>query len=67
MKDPCQTCCGQIHLVPEFSRTVDITAWDSNPRGAGYLFGGSIVEKFTHQNNLDIICRSHQLVQAGYQ
>ena len=44
----------------------EITGWSVSPRGAGYLFGGDIVEKFNHHNNIDLICRAHQLVMDGY-
>ena len=44
----------------------DISGWSVSPRGAGYLFGGDIVDKFNHQNNIDLIARAHQLVMEGY-
>lgn len=37
----------------------DITGWSVSPRGAGYLFGGDIVEKFNRENNIDLIARAH--------
>lgn len=36
-------------------------------RGAGYLFGGDVTEKFLHTNDLDHIVRAHQLCMKGYQ
>lgn len=54
----------------------DLRGWSSNPRGCGFVFGGDMVSKvrdmcvvviqFTKENNLDVICRSHQLVMEGY-
>ncbi len=44
----------------------DIDGWGLSPRGAGYLFGGDVVEKFNATNNLELICRAHQLVMEGY-
>lgn len=44
----------------------EITGWSVSPRGAGYLFGGDIVEKFNRENGIDLICRAHQLVMEGY-
>ncbi|RQM28959.1 hypothetical protein B5M09_002312 [Aphanomyces astaci] len=38
-----------------------------SPRGAGYMFGGDIVEKFLHLNDLQHISRAHQLCMEGYQ
>ncbi|KAH7479308.1 Serine/threonine-protein phosphatase 4 catalytic subunit [Phytophthora ramorum] len=37
-----------------------------NPRGAGYLFGGDVVEKFNQTNDIQLICRAHQLVMEGH-
>jgi len=44
----------------------EISGWQVSPRGAGYLFGGEIVEKFNRENNIDMIARAHQLVMEGY-
>eukprot|EP01133_Synstelium_polycarpum_P013440 gene13440-15839_t len=44
----------------------DVPGWNNSPRGAGYLFGEDIVQKFNHDNNLEFICRAHQLVMEGY-
>jgi len=44
----------------------DIDGWGLSPRGAGYLFGGDVVEMFNQTNGLQLICRAHQLVMEGY-
>jgi len=44
----------------------EIEGWGLSPRGAGYLFGEDIVEQFNRNNNIDLICRAHQLVMEGY-
>ena len=44
----------------------DIDGWGISPRGAGYLFGGDVVEKFNHTNNIRVIARAHQLVMEGF-
>lgn len=44
----------------------DIDGWGLSPRGAGYLFGGDVVEQFNHMNELQMIARAHQLVMEGY-
>eukprot|EP00250_Pteridium_aquilinum_P005760 c15811_g1_i1 orf=188-1102(+) len=43
-----------------------IDGWGMSPRGAGFLFGGSIVTQFNHTNKIELICRAHQLVMEGY-
>ncbi|GKC33657.1 serine/threonine-protein phosphatase PP-X isozyme 2, partial [Tanacetum coccineum] len=40
--------------------------WGLNPCGAGFLFGGSVVTSFNRTNDIDYICRAHQLVMEGY-
>ena len=36
-------------------------------KGAGYLFGEDDVKKFNHQNNIELIARSHDFIEGGYQ
>ena len=36
------------------------------PRGAGYLFGADIINKFCHDNDLVQLVRAHQLCNEGY-
>ncbi|CAE7029654.1 unnamed protein product [Symbiodinium natans] len=38
-----------------------------SPRGAGYVFGQDVAQKFLHVNQLSHIVRAHQLCMAGYQ
>jgi len=44
----------------------DIETWAPNPRGAGYIFGFKVTKEFNYINDLDLVCRAHQLVQEGY-
>jgi serine/threonine-protein phosphatase 4 catalytic subunit len=44
----------------------DIKGWNTSPRGAGYLFGGNVVEDFLQRNGLKYIVRAHQLAMEGY-
>lgn len=37
----------------------DKNGWVTSTRGAGYLFGEDIVDKFTYENAIELICRSH--------
>lgn len=40
--------------------------WGASPRGAGYVWGLDITNKFLHTNNIQMIARAHQLVMDGY-
>jgi len=53
--------CDLLWSDPE-----EIDGWGLSPRGAGYLFGGDVVAQFNQMNNVDLICRAHQLVMEGY-
>ena len=43
----------------------DIDTWAINTRGAGYVFGNKVVNEFNQINNIELICRAHQLVNEG--
>lgn len=38
----------------------DVKSWSYSPRGAGWLFGQEVVEKFLKENKIDLIVRAHQ-------
>ena len=40
--------------------------WGVSPRGAGFLFGSDVVQHFNTSNDIEMICRAHQLVMEGY-
>ena len=40
--------------------------WSKSPRGTGYLFGPDIAKQFIQNNNLNFICRAHQLQMCSY-
>lgn len=44
----------------------EVDTWEPSMRGAGYAFGAKVVKEFNRLNGLQLICRSHQLVQEGY-
>lgn len=44
----------------------DIKGWHISLRGAGYLFGEDVVNKFNYENKMEMVVRSHQLVMEGY-
>ena len=42
--------------------------WTDNlERGVGYYFGSCVIDKFIAKYDFDLICRSHQVVEEGYQ
>jgi len=45
----------------------DVVGWDENDRGVSYRFGPDILSKFLHKQNMDLICRAHQVVEEGYE
>eukprot|EP01064_Diplonema_japonicum_P019608 TRINITY_DN2834_c8_g1_i1.p1 TRINITY_DN2834_c8_g1~~TRINITY_DN2834_c8_g1_i1.p1 ORF type:complete len:334 (+),score=43.94 TRINITY_DN2834_c8_g1_i1:83-1003(+) len=53
--------CDLLWSDPE-----EIEGWGLSPRGAGYIFGGDVVQKFNQENNISLIARAHQLVMEGY-
>lgn len=48
--------CDLLWSDPE-----EIDGWGLSPRGAGYLFGGDVVDKFNETNDLQLIARAHQV------
>ena len=53
--------CDLLWSDPE-----DTQGWGVSPRGAGYLFGSDVVAQFNSANDIEMICRAHQLVMEGY-
>lgn len=45
----------------------NVDNWCANPRGTGYLFGKRQVDEFLHNNDVQMIVRTHQLAVEGYQ
>ncbi|KAL9264478.1 Serine/threonine-protein phosphatase PP1 isozyme 2-like protein [Drosera capensis] len=45
----------------------EIKGWDSNDRGVSYTFGADKVAEFLMKNDMDLVCRAHQVVEDGYE
>ncbi|KAK9103762.1 hypothetical protein Sjap_021016 [Stephania japonica] len=45
----------------------DVRGWGMNERGVSYTFGPDKVSEFLMKLDLDLICRSHQVVEDGYE
>ena len=41
--------------------------WDENERGVSYTFNENSLNKFLENNDLDLLCRAHQVVEEGYE
>jgi len=41
--------------------------WLPNERGVSYTFTPTAIARFLARNNLDLICRAHQVVEEGYE
>jgi serine/threonine-protein phosphatase 6 catalytic subunit len=79
---PVISCMDQIRMINRFQELPtegpfsdllwsdpeerDVDGWVPSNRGAGWLFGWKVVKEFNYLNDLDLICRSHQLVMEGF-
>ncbi|CAA7405550.1 unnamed protein product [Spirodela intermedia] len=45
----------------------DVQGWGIHDSGFSYRFGADIVSEFLEKNDLDLICRAHQVVEDGYE
>ncbi|XP_047961247.1 serine/threonine-protein phosphatase PP1 isozyme 9-like isoform X2 [Salvia hispanica] len=44
-----------------------IRGWTDSDRGVSCVFGADVVAEFLQKNDLDLICRGHQVVEDGYE
>lgn len=45
----------------------DVTeGWTFSSRGAGYMWGDDVTERFCMENHVQYICRAHQMMPEGY-
>ena len=45
----------------------NVTGWEENERGVSYVYGPEVVTAFLRKNDIDLICRAHQVVEDGYE
>jgi serine/threonine-protein phosphatase PP1 catalytic subunit len=79
---PDLTCTEQINSiirptdVPDIGLLCDllwadpdtnVKGWGESERGVSFVFGGDVVTNFLKKNDLDLICRAHQVVEDGYE
>ena len=46
---------------------LNVKGWGPNDRGISVTFSSNVIEKFLSSQNLELICRAHQVVQDGYE
>ena len=65
----------RVQEIPHEGPFADLMWSDPDPdkpgfgfsaRGAGYIFGEDVCEKFLHENKMNVIYRAHQLCKDGY-
>ncbi|XP_042053952.1 serine/threonine-protein phosphatase PP1 isozyme 9-like isoform X2 [Salvia splendens] len=44
-----------------------VRGWTDSDRGVSSVFGADVVAEFLQKNDLDLICRGHQVVEDGYE
>lgn len=40
---------------------MECESWNDNDRGVSFIFSKEIVKNFIEKNNIDLICRAHQV------
>ncbi|KAE8712230.1 Serine/threonine-protein phosphatase PP1 isozyme 2 [Hibiscus syriacus] len=45
----------------------DIKGWGMNDRGVSFTYGADRVSDFLMKNDMDLVCRAHQVVEDGYE
>ena len=55
--------CDILWSDPESNRK----SWDNNERGVSYTFNERVLSDFLKKNDLDLLCRAHQVVEEGYE
>ena len=45
----------------------NVSGWEENERGVSYVYGPEVVSAFLKKNDMDLICRAHQVVEDGYE
>ena len=56
--------CDLLWSDPDDAAT---DGFGENDRGVSVIFNGDVVKKFLKNNELDLICRAHQVVEEGYE
>ena len=57
--------CDLVWSDPDNLKSKDFV--ENKERGISVCFSEKVVEEFTKNNNLDLICRAHQVVEEGFE
>ena len=57
--------CDLVWSDPDNLKSKDFV--ENKERGISVCFSEKVVEEFTKNNNLDLICRAHQIVEEGFE
>ena len=55
--------CDLLWADPE----ENTTGWGENDRGVSCTFNEKVLKNFLEKNDLDLLCRAHQVVEEGYE
>ena len=56
--------CDILWSDPEYELA---SGWGLNDRGVSYIFAEDVVHAFLEEQDLDLVCRAHQVVEDGYE
>ena len=59
--------CDLLWADPDTDGPVFKTGWHPNDRGVSYVFCRDVLHTFLKENELELICRGHQVVEDGYE
>jgi len=59
----CGLLCDMLWSDPD----KDIAGWAENDRGVAFIFGPDVVQGFLKKQNMDLVCRAHQVVEEGFE
>jgi serine/threonine-protein phosphatase PP1 catalytic subunit len=45
----------------------NVNGWGPNDRGVSVTFSPNIIDRFLKNNDMDLVCRAHQVVEEGYE
>ncbi|GMH12251.1 hypothetical protein Nepgr_014092 [Nepenthes gracilis] len=59
--------CGLLCDLLWSDPSRDVRGWGMNDRGVSFTFGADRVAEFLMKNDMDLVCRAHQVVEDGYE